>query len=411
MVNYKNIINIGIILFLILNVLNNIAGILSDGLYYKGLLLIEFILFFVAFVLLEGQLKGNRIQWGILFIVLTMQVLGYYFNSLLEKYNCFDLHRLAAFVCMLWVLWIVPGYVYIDSKYFTRLLHFLLIVGIIACLYNLLINWNTIKSFDLKIIMNYTSKYKSFFNTRSNFCLLLCINCVISLYLFETKKIKLVYLFLYFFFFANIILTNARTSIIVMICVTGIYMFQNKVRRIYIFLLVSVLLFVLPWSQMMEFFSEFRSKYYLLFERHTGADLSNGRFELWASAWKGTNIVSFFIGHGVGAKDTYLSYINSSVLSFHNMWVDLFFEGGLFFTGLYIYIISNVVKNIKISKIAIPQKHLFYNFFVVLLISGMGDAIGSLFLLDTFSIVTTLLFVTCPLCLANEDYFCRRFNK
>lgn len=401
MVNYKNIISSGIALFLLLNIACNIFGLISDNLYYRALLIIQIILAFMAYVLLNGHIKGNNTQWKIICFVITIQALAYYFNFLMEDYYLLDLHRLLAFACMLWILWVIPHYTYIDIKFFCRLLNFILMVGFFACIYNLVINWGIIKSFDIKIIMNYTTKFKSFFNSRSNFCLLLCIDSVICLYLHEKNKFKLVYIFYYLFFFGNIVLTNARTSIIVMVCITGFYMVQNKTRKIYAILFSTGLLLVLPWGQIFTEVVNFKTKYNLLFERNTGADLSNGRFELWRNAWRGTNGVSFFIGHGIGSKDTYLSYINSSVLSFHNMWVDLFFEGGLIIVCLYINIIRDVVTRVKKSVLKSPEKHLFYNFFLVLILVGMGDAIGTLFFLDTFSIVTTLLFITCPLCLIN----------
>lgn len=413
MLDYRRIINYGIVSFFLLNILANIFGLFDGVLFYRAMLVLEIGIILCVIIKLKGKMCGTRKEIIILAAIFGGQILAYLETCIFEKYFCFDIHRLILFILMVWVFWVVPRHVKIDMKYFIRLLYIILWLSIFATVYNLIINRNVILSFNLQTIMYYTSNFKSFFNTRSNYDLLLCIACAICLFFMKNeKKGKIPYGLLFVYFMLNIILTNARTSIIVVILLLGFSLLMEKKQhhKVFLFLAVVLLLILIPWNNILNYFDNFKQTYYLLFQ-HGGSstDVSNGRFELWKTAIDGMNIFNLIFGHGIGAKDAYLSHIGSSILSFHSMWVDMFFEGGILLIFFYVAIIIDVVVKTKRSNLPFQIKLLFYEFVLILVIAGCGDAVATLFTLDTSSILASVVFVACPLCIVNEKV--KKSNK
>ena len=402
---YNNIINWGLLLFVVLNVFTNSIKILPNVFYYQFLLIIELTLVGYLFIYCR-KIYINITDVCFIIFVAIIQSLSYIITFFIDGYYCFDIHRLLIFILMIVVLFYVPKYSYINKQYFENLLSGIIILGFLSCIYNIYSNWSIIKSFNIVNIMYYTSLFASFFNTRSNFCLLLCVSCAICLMRIKQKK-KIYYLLLYFFFM-NILLTNARTSIIVILGLIFIEFWKkckNLLRGLIIFIFFVAVITFIEGNYFLSNFNDVINEYSLLFTR--GDDFTNGRFELFEKAWNGTNIISFFIGHGIGSKDAYLTYIGSSIFSFHNMWIDIFFEGGILLLLIYIYFARYVILSLKISKLNHEVKVFFYNLFFIVSVSGFGDAIATPFLLDTSSIFSTIILFTCPICLLNgNNYQC-----
>ena len=150
---------------------------------------------------------------------------------------------------------------------------------------------------------------------------------------------------------------------------------------------------LLPWDSIILNFKNIMDKYSLIF-RINSSDFSNGRLELWWYAFKDMDLKSFLLGHGIGSKDAYLGMIGAIAYSFHSSWIDLFYEGGMCLFLIYASVFIYVIKYVKNSTLSVIQKKMFYNFIIILLVSGIGDAIALPFMLDTS---------TFPICTVNGD--------
>lgn len=95
--------------------------------------------------------------------------------------------------------------------------------------------------------------------------------------------------------------------------------------------------------------------------------------------------------------------IGAIAYSFHSSWIDLFYEGGMCLFLIYASVFIYVIKYVKNSTLSVIQKKMFYNFIIILLVSGIGDAIALPFMLDTSTIFSTLVFITFPICTVNGD--------
>lgn len=408
--DYSLIIFLGICLFYLLNILTIALVVIPDVLYYRALLVLELVLVFLAFVQFNWKFKINKNSINRLAIILIVQLFAYVVTNITEKYECFDIHRLFIFLLMYFVFFECAKNINITFRNHFIIHKMIFFIGLFACIYNLLVHQETILTFNLGTIMFYTSTYSSFFLTRSNYCLLLVVSYIISLYFYEISKNKR-WICAAIFFVGNILLTNARTSIITVVTVTVFFLFfqKNKILRNLFLIFIGIIIFLLmPWDILIGDLNDFIQKYYLLFFRNNIEDLSNGRLGLWISLFQDLNPVNIFIGHGIGSKDAYLTEIGAIATSFHNLWLDIFYEGGIILLGLFFYTIYYVVKKVKNSHLSDATKQLFYCYIVILIVSGMGDAIATPFMLDTSSIFSTIIFITLPICVTHKNNFLLR---
>ena len=402
--SYKNVIKLGIYSFILLNIFTNAIKILPSGAYYRELLVIELLITIIVAMDFGFKIPIESSAKQKIVAIFLSQFLAYFFTTLFEKYDCFDIHRLIAFLLMYIVLFEAAKFGKITKRDFEQILKIIIIIGIVACFYNIFIHRDTILTLNLTKIMYYTSTYSAFFLTRSNFCLLLVVCYVISLYFYDLNK-KRIFILLAVFFVGNVLLTNARTSIIILALITANYLFMKKngsARNIIIIILCGAILALLPWDSIILNFKNIMDKYSLIF-RINSSDFSNGRLELWWYAFKDMDLKSFLLGHGIGSKDAYLGMIGAIAYSFHSSWIDLFYEGGMCLFLIYASVFIYVIKYVKNSTLSVIQKKMFYNFIIILLVSGIGDAIALPFMLDTSTIFSTLVFITFPICTVNGD--------
>ena len=402
--SYKNVIKLGIYSFILLNIFTNAIKILPSGAYYRELLVIELLITIIVAMDFGFKIPIESSAKQKIVAIFLSQFLAYFFTMLFEKYDCFDIHRLIAFLLMYIVLFEAAKFGKITKRDFEQILKIIIIIGIVACFYNIFIHRDTILTFNLSKIMYYTSTYSAFFLTRSNFCLLLVVCYVISLYFYDLNK-KRIFILLAVFFVGNVLLTTARTSIIILALITANYLFMKKngsARNIIIIILCGAILALLPWDSIILNFKNIMDKYSLIF-RTNSSDFSNGRLELWWYAFKDMDLKSFLLGHGIGSKDAYLGMIGAIAYSFHSSWIDLFYEGGMCLFLIYASVFIYVIKYVKNSTLSVIQKKMFYNFIIILLVSGIGDAIALPFMLDTSTIFSTLVFITFPICTVNGD--------
>lgn len=400
--NYNNLICFGVFTFFLLNIFTVALPILPIALYYRGLFVIEICLAIIGIIEFQFKLPCMKHVGFTIIIIIFFQLLSYGFDVVLEDFICFDIHRLLAFVLMYMILYECAKFGKISLCFYENFNTIILLFGLFACLYNIVINRESILTFNLSKIMYFTSMYKSFFLTRSNFCLLLTTCYTISIHRWEKEK-KIVVLALAIFFAVNILLTNARTSILTISVVTILFLtYQKKsnIRNIMLFLVICLVLVTLPWDSFLLKLNDLSQKYSLIF-RTGSSDVSNGRFTLWKLVFDNINPVNLLIGHGIGSKDAYLSYIGEFATSFHSSWIDLFYEGGVTFIIIYAFVFYNVIQHVKYSHLSQPDKRLLYSYIVIVLLCGGGDAIALPFMLDTSTIFSTIMFITIPLTVAN----------
>lgn len=396
----NQIVSVGILLFLGLNFFSNVISILPVGLYYRFLLIIEIVLVLMS---LSNRFTMCRTEAFYVFLIVMVQIAAYISTFIMEEYFCFDIHRLLMMVLMIIALFYNAKNMRITKKSFEQIMSLMLIASIVAILYNFYANNSYILPFNLSRIMLYTDRMKGFFLTRSNYCYVLCIGVAICMYRF--KRNKLFYGVLFIVLLGNIVLTNARTSLIaiLLMLVYEIWhsQYNRKLKQILYIVFLIMMFILIPWERVLSSFNHLGETYRLLFTRNDGG-ISSGRFDLWKLAIDDTNIVSFFIGHGIGSKDAYLASLQVGIGSFHNLYVDLFYEGGILLLVLFGYYYTIMISRIKKSGLDFKTKKLFYEIYLMTLFAGIGDAIASPFLLDTASVLSTLLLFTLPIALIND---------
>lgn len=398
--NFKPILYISVFGHLLLSVFNHSLPSFS-GYYYRGILCVEVVIVLAVVFLFRGRFGLASKEYIRLIVIFILQLEAYFITSFWGTYQCFDLHRLLIFLAMLFATYSCAQNAYISSRDFDVLIKIILAAGVGSCVYEFIQNREILSTFSLKVIMIYTSRFTSFFSSRSNYCLFLTCCFCLCLYKFEETR-KKCYVLLATLYAFSIFLTNARTSIIVIIAILlfNAILLKKKTKIIAV-LSVTLVLFFLPWGNLLSQFENFYNKYTLLFMHAGKNDISNGRFDLWATAISDVNVISFFIGHGIGSKDAFLTAIGNQIKSFHSSWVDLFYEMGVVGILIYLYIAYKSIYATQKSNLSNAKKKLIYDFYIALALCGVGDSVALPFLLDSSAVFTTLIFISCPICLLN----------
>ena len=257
--------------------------------------------------------------------------------------------------------------------------------------------------------MHYTWHFSSFFFTRATYGMYICICAIASLYKAEKNGSKL-YLVLYLFFVANVLITAARMEMIAAIGASIIYLIHSPKYRKYVFGLFVVLLFILGTygkAALEVRISNFVNRNVLYFMGHGGADISTGRIELWTKAMSYTDIYSFLFGHGLGSKDAIMEMDKISILgqqlrSFHSGYVDLFFETGIFGVAFILYIAASIIKNSKRFKLKRIQNFV-WGIMSIWFLVNIADSNMLPFTTDMFSPFSTFIVFTLPTCMVNSS--------
>ena len=395
-VNYKNLIILGIMLYFIGNFILKLLGLSSTIFYGFSNMLFELIIVLYGLFLY----RGNPIKRQVLYVILgifCVQMISYQYSNIVFDFRCIDSHRLLLFAGMIVVTYFIAREAIIPKKDFEFILNLLIGLGFFAIIYNIILNWNVFSTLNLRHILYNSHHFKSIFNARAPFAMLLCICSVILIYKYKSER-KITTLLLFIFFAVNLIIVNSRTFILPFLIIFLLEIFNflrkykikepKKFKYLIIILLVAfVLLFVIFYD------------YIDTIVFHNGS-IFNGRDTLIKDVFSGVDFISFFIGHGIGSCDAYLSNINSPFASPHNYWITLFFEGGIIFVILYFSFFISLFYRIR-SIIDENIRFLFYSFTIITIISGLFEAIASPFLADTSSILGTLITFTLPLSLIN----------
>lgn len=399
-----------VVITLIMIFITNII-VKSANFYVYALFAIEIAVIATPFLLYgeKLKLKKNEILFVVVFV--ASQCISFLWFNLTYNIGGFDIHKAILFAGMVVANYFVANKIDCNYNTFEKMIDFFIVSGIVACVFNLIVNSHYFSLGNLSVIMHYTWNFKSFFFTRATYGIYVSVCAIAALYRSE-KKGKLGYLLIYVFLVANVLVTAARAQMLAIIGASIIYLsYSKKYRKFVIFgsAILVALLIIIGASYFSESFSNIMNTYSIFFDHSKGGqtDISTGRFYLWSVALQNNDLFTFFFGHGLGSKDVFLtinkiSVLNEVVMSFHSGYVDLFFETGIFGLSFLAVSILGTLKNVK-NNCRKDIKHFIFAIFSIWALVNVADSNMLPYSTDMFTPFATFIVVVLPNAIANYE--------
>lgn len=356
--------------------------------------IIEIIAFFLC-VIIGRHLE---LRFGRLFLIILFsagQIAAYTYANKTSFLIAFSIHRVLLWSTAVYIFYFCADMHRWTKKEFHRILNLLVFLGMVACLYNIFANMNNFWEIMQRpsLYITYRSLFKSFFPTKSVFAMLVFFSSCAALYFTSINK-KIYYLY-YGFFLINVILSSARSIVVVMLFALMAFEIRNK-KFLYAIVFLIIVLFAVYYIVNRMGRTEFMDAF--LFHDRSGTDISSGRFSAWQTFFKRTNYIRLIIGYGFGSNNALPGIYsrNFALGSYHSMYIDSICQGGLIYLLIMLYFLINSFVSIWKSN-AIRQIKVLFG---VMIISYAGvmvtDSLGTLFETQFWSFLSSIFIITLP---------------
>lgn len=231
----------------------------------------------------------------------------------------------------------------------------------------------------------------SFFRQRNVYAGFCFISIVASLYLY-VKKRQFIYIISILVMFFIVFVTGSRTALISSLIFLSLYIFKRTKNKYLLFLgACLVIIYMSLQSDIMSFVQE-------KFSHNTSSGMDSGfaRIMMWSSGIKHlADGPGFIFGYGISSTASFLKMCGYTVESFHNVYIEYFFEGGLMLLLLIFTSVKKAIKRIRYIDNS-DFRDIWFSAFIAYLFYCMLEAGQALFMSNFFSVTTTVLFILMP---------------
>ena len=293
----------------------------------------------------------------------------------------------------------------ITKKDFIAFMKKMVIVGLISCIYNIIVNWEIIINF-FGLEYSYLVSISSFFPNRNQFGSFMLIMIIATLYILINQKDKK-YIFLLLLFIINLILTMSRNAILgmglvfiffIIFNIKDFYKKLSKKQIIIICCIIAVLIII--GIVLLITIPEISDTIDRLFLRTYTLDPTSGRMKVWTTGieiWQNNPLIGVGRFHAININET---VYNSELDQFHNIYIETLASFGIVGLLGLAYIIFREIKKVKNSQIDKTSKRLMITSILVFLVISFFEttcrfAIGYV---DTLNMI---FYFTIPLIYAN----------
>ena len=412
-----------IILFIIVVInymplfINNINTTLSKAVTVKQMTIAFGIECIILFLYLIKNIKFTKkiiINLLVLFltsiIMFCIQIKNYYLGNL----QIMDLANIVCITINIGILYIAFLEIHIDEKNIYKFFAGIIIIGIIACIVNVII-YN--KQFLNVLGIGTEAKVqsiKSFFAHRNQFAMFLYFSIISSIILFiktNKKIIKVLLGIILILFGANLLLTASRTGILCTLAFIGLFFITTdtlKLKTKLIIILISLIILGIVLGIIYKSFPDIWEKIVnvisKVFIRESTIKTFTGRSKFWDLAFKvlfiGPISALFGIGRFVGIE--LLQSNGYNVTQFHSFYIEALVAGGVmelvYLISIYIIVMKNVLK----SNIEKKYKLLYISLYLSYALYCGFESLGrfSIGCVDTMCLI---FLITIPLLHSNTN--------
>lgn len=358
-----------------------------------------------------NKIKLDKKDFLLVFLVVMVQLLSNIMGIIMVN-NVFYMELLVGVSTTINVTFFIilaKKYEYVSPNDIQELYRRIVIVGIISCLFNLLLNYKGLLS--LSFINNsYEAQFSSFFKNRNTYGIFLLVCIIANRYLIINKNphaSKLVSVL----FAISLILTMSRTSIVGLIVFYACFLFTNESRRISrkrLLIIFSVICITIASIIIISNNQELYSKLDTLLFRTNSLDDGSGRFDIWENGFRiAMNYSPFF---GVGHYNAF--WINENIFGntlqyFHSIYIEMLATYGLFGLAILLYALRSLYRLIKKADKK-NQKFLKSTFLCFVVISLFETT--TKFSVGYADTISMLSFFTIPILIATIDFRKKKLN-
>lgn len=231
----------------------------------------------------------------------------------------------------------------------------------------------------------------SFFHNRNVFAGFCFFSVIVSMYLYLQRK-RIIYLISIAAFIFAIVCTDSRASLVGVLFFLGMYFYLKTKRRLLLVLvcLVSAVVLVFQFNLLGYVFENFSHI------SPTGEESAMGRISMWVAGFKElTENFGILFGYGVGSSERFLIYNGFRVGSFHNVYVESLFMGGIVMLACVIYSLVGSIKLILKSKNDNYRK-IWLAGILAFIVYCLFESGSAPFMSNYFSVTVTILFIVVP---------------
>lgn len=367
-----------------------------------------FIILFFFYIKKIKVSKKMLIQLGLLIAITIMWSVVQIINVNSGHYYLFDIFNIACKFVNILFLFVLLINMELDEKYIYFFMRCLIVLGIVACLYNPVIYCKDILA-TLKIIDINTKTYaaKSFFAQKNQFAYILftCIvSCLILIIRTPKKKIKILYAFCILLFLINMVFTQSRTGLLITAVFLGLYLLFNDRMRISQKIITIAVLGVFGTIGILGLYKYNPELLMDKLLRTSTIKTLTGRTRIWDVALSVTNESpqNLFFGAGRFKGIDVINKEKMPFTQFHNTYIEFLVSGGIveliYFISIYIFVFINIIKSQKLNKkYKIVYSILYIAYFIYMLSESLGR-----FSIGGSDCLGLIFFVTIPLLHSNS---------
>lgn len=280
----------------------------------------------------------------------------------------------------------------IEEKSLLNFMRCIVFLSVVACLYSIIFEFNDILS--IRYVTNTNAlKIRSFFSNRNQYSAFLIVALTSNLYSYQLKRTKVGILVFVLQLFC-ILTTFSRAALfsaIIIICLMFLQLKKSSKKIIIMAVILIVGIGILFTTGVFGYFL----KNYVRWEQ--SAD--SGRFNLWKYAWDVAKInlftgVGFYTGVDIAIAN------GMGLTQFHNMFVDILVDGGIFelsfFLGIMLLVYKRCVKNCTNQSLMSVYRASLVAFIFHACVESL-----SVFALSYSDTMYSIFFISLPLLMAN----------
>lgn len=343
----------------------------------------------------EEKIKKIKMLSIIFLILFFVQVI----NLVKGKYKILDFANIFCQFFNILLLFSCLINIEIEENYIYNFMKAIVIMGVIACIINMILYFKEISQMFLGNLN--CSSIKSFFANRNQFAFFIYISIIANSFLIlkENKKINK---FIIILFLANVIFTMSRTGILlaVMFLIISRLYFDKHNKKIKIISLTTMIFFGIIVMLVLCFLKPEVMKQ--IFRIESLKNLS-GRTKIWENGinlWL-ENPINILFGTGRFNGNDVLKMRTRTFTQFHNIYLDFLVAGGILELCFAIYIYAYVISKIKNSNMDIKYKKNYNAVYITYFIYAFFESVGR-FSIGATDTLCLIFFISIPLLYSNS---------
>lgn len=371
-----------------------------DGMIFTilvgGVFFLQAIFSLYYFISNTKLIKFNIIMFLFAWTFMTSQAITIFISALngiqIDNFDFINIFvrfvNVLVFVCL-------PLQFRISRKGLDIFMFSILMLGLVACVYNMIVNFNGILSIT-NINNPYAVNFTSFFTNRNSFAQFLFFCVIANTYLYYSKK-SIFNLVCYFILGLNLFVTLSRTvtaSVCIFLLIFFLIYYRKKIiTQVSAIILVVFSFCIIYFNQNVNnFISE-------MFIR--GGTGTSGRSEIWETGFKILDQTSWFFGIGYLTSTSLITSMGFPN-QFHNFYIETMVGGGIIDLLLHLFIFIFVLYSVK--TIYINDKAtgtIYFSGLLALSVYAFFES-ASFFSMGYVDSIFRIFFITIPLLYANN---------